>query len=58
MSNNVNWILHCSCSDLNYKLAVPKLTDQELLYCIGQEKRKSGLQQLKREAKKRNLEVQ
>jgi hypothetical protein len=56
-SQNIGWILRNSCNDPNYDSNIPKLTDEELLYCIRNEHRKSGLRKLLREAKKRKLYV-
>lgn len=56
-SENVRWIINNSCNDVNYKSAIPKLTKEELLYCLKAENRKSGIKQLKAEANKRGLEV-
>jgi hypothetical protein len=55
--SNINWVLCNSTSDINYKDAIPKLTDAELRYCLANEPRKSGLTRLEREAKKRNLQA-
>lgn len=52
---NINWILHCSATDLNFKNAIPRLTDEELLHCLITDKRKTALRQLEREAKKRGI---
>jgi len=53
ISSRVGWILRNSAGDSNYISAIPKLTDEELLYCIQKETRKSGLQRLKAEARRR-----
>lgn len=55
--SNINWVLRNSTSDINYKDAIPKLTDAELRYCLENEHRKSGHARLEREAKKRNLQA-
>lgn len=52
---NVDWILHNSVTDPNYDNWVPRLTDEELLYCLERERRKSGLAKLRAEAKRRGL---
>jgi len=51
-------ILNCSCGDLNYISAIPRLSDDTLRYCLENEKRKSGLQRLRAEAKHRKLDEQ
>lgn len=56
-SKRVENILNVSISDVNYRITLPMLTDQELLYCIANEKRKSSLTKLKSLARKRSLEV-
>lgn len=53
--DNTGWILHTSCDDINYKSAVPRLTDEELIFCIDREDRVTGLKRLKAEAKRRGL---
>ena len=53
----VAWILGCSTNDGNYRAAIPDLTDDELRYCLSNERRKTGRVQLEREAKKRGLEM-
>lgn len=53
ISSRVGWILRNSAGDSNYISAIPKLTDEELLYCIQKETRKSGLQRLKTETRRR-----
>lgn len=55
--SNIRRVLACSTNDVNYKVVIPELTDDELRYCLVNEHRKSGLVQLKREAKKRNLQM-
>lgn len=55
---NVLWILHCSCSDLNYKNAIPRLTNEELVFCLQKETRTSGLKMLRAEARRRKLETE
>lgn len=49
----VRWILHNSTSDINYRTNIPRLTDEELDFCLEHEKRVSGWEQLRREKKKR-----
>ncbi len=57
ISGNVDWILSNSVGDINYNTAIPKLTDEELLYCIENEKRSSGLRKLQAEARRRGLQT-
>lgn len=57
ISSRVGWILRNSAGDINYITNIPNLTDAELLYCILNENRQSGLQKLKAEARKRGLQV-
>jgi len=56
-SGNTGWILSNSCNDCNYDSNIPKLTDAELLYCVENEKRKTGLRKLLKEIKKRELTI-
>lgn len=53
----VRWILGNSCGDINYKTNVPRLTDEELAYCLKREKRVSGLKLLIAEAKRRGIDA-
>lgn len=55
--SNIRWVLHCSVSDLNCTSKIPLLTDEELLYCIEQESRKSLLAKLYAEARRRKLAI-
>ena len=52
----VRWILNNSCSDINYKTNIPKLTFEELAYCVQHEKRVSGLRCLIAEARRRGID--
>ncbi len=52
---NVEWILNALLED--YRGHLQALTDDELRYCLTQEKRKSGLARLRAEARRRGLEV-
>lgn len=54
---NVGWILRNSVNDINYRNAVPELTDEELRYCLKREARKTGLQQLRAEARRRGMKL-
>lgn len=56
-SSNIRWVLHTSCSDQNCLNHIPLLTDDELRYCLLKDKRKTGLKNLLREAKKRNFPI-
>jgi hypothetical protein len=55
--SNVRWILECAVDDGNWREALPKLTDEELRYCLLKEKRKTALTKLKALARKRNKEA-
>jgi len=55
VSQNVSWILHTSVDDVNYKGALERLTDDEIVYCLKKETRTSSLKKLKSQAKKRGL---
>lgn len=57
ISDRVRWILNCSVGDSNFDSKIPKLTDEELIYCLRNENRKSGLQKLRAEARKRGMEI-
>lgn len=50
------WILYCPAGDPNYASALSQLTDEELAYYAGHERRKSGLQQIAREMRRRARE--
>lgn len=49
----VRWILWNSASDINYRMAIPQLTDGELRYCLEHDRRKTGRAQLVREWRRR-----
>lgn len=51
--SEVDWILRCPASDVNYLAHLPTLTDRELLYCLAKEERTSSRVQLKREIRRR-----
>lgn len=55
--SNVEWILMCTAGDTNYLDALPRLTDDELRHCLGHERRKTSLNYLRREARRRGMEV-
>lgn len=57
LSRNIGWILHNSAEDVNFKSQLPRLTDEELVFCLRNETRKTALRQLKREAKKRGMKI-
>lgn len=54
---NVDWILNNSVTDPNYDNVLPRLTNEELLYCLDRERRKSGLTKLRAEARRRGLNL-
>lgn len=54
---HTDWILKNSVSDTNYRAYISRLSDDELLYCIRNERRTTGLRQLLVEAKRRGLEI-
>lgn len=51
----VGWILDNSCGDPNYDANIPRLTDEELIFCLEHEDRKTGEDKLKKEAMKRGF---
>lgn len=57
MNDNVHWhwILNCGTASVHYREALPALTDEELTFCLDHETRKTGLEQLLREARRRVL---
>lgn len=55
--NNVEWILGCTVGDVNYEAALSRLTDDELLYCLKCETRKTGRSRLRAEARRRGLKL-
>nr|WP_092074987.1 hypothetical protein [Dendrosporobacter quercicolus]NSL49621.1 hypothetical protein [Dendrosporobacter quercicolus DSM 1736] len=52
----ISWSLHNSVDDPGYQPA--KLTDAELEFCLEHEVRITGLNKLKREAKKRGFFIE
>lgn len=46
-------VLHLPAGDSNYRGALERLTDYELLHCFDRETRKGGLKQIAREIKRR-----
>ena len=56
-TSNVRWILSNSVNDINFRSALPKLTDEELLFCLRLEIRKGARGRLMAQARKRGLEV-
>ncbi|WP_182102763.1 hypothetical protein [Niallia taxi] len=52
-TENIGWILHNSVNDGNRKSRLPKATDEELFYCLAQEKRAAGISSLLSELRKR-----
>lgn len=56
-SNRTGWILNNSISDVSYRANLPTLSNDELLYCIMNETRKSSLACLLREARRRKLDI-
>lgn len=54
---NVEWVLGCSVGDMNYEAALSRLTDDELLYCLKCETRKTGRSRLRAEAHRRGLQL-
>jgi len=51
--SSVGWILNNSVGDVNYNAQLPRLTDEELFYCLAHEERISSIKRLQREARKR-----
>lgn len=49
--SNVRWVLNTSVSDIDHYKG--NLTEEELIYCLQNEKRKTGIKKLIAEAKKR-----
>ena len=54
-SQNVRGILNCSVGDVNYDVALKRLSNEELEYCLAHESRKTGIKKLKSQAKKNGL---
>ncbi|MDH6372850.1 hypothetical protein M2444_004679 [Paenibacillus sp. PastF-3] len=54
-SENIKWVLHCSCNDENARNAIKRLSDDDLRYCLEKETRKTGIQNLLKEARSRNF---
>ncbi|MHB1418069.1 MAG: hypothetical protein ACYCX4_00550 [Bacillota bacterium] len=50
---NVQWILFCSVTDQNWKEALSRLTEEELQYCLQNERRTTSLNRLKAEQRRR-----
>ena len=56
-SEAVRWVLGCSVGDVNWRNAVPRLTDEELRYCLERETRKTARKRLLAEARRRGLDL-
>lgn len=54
-TENIGWILHNSVNDGNRKSRLTKATDEELFFCLAQEKRSAGISSLLSELKKRGM---
>lgn len=54
LHENVKWIMSCAVDDCNYDGAIPKLTDEELEYCLTHDARSTSLEKLNAEKKRRN----
>ena len=52
---NVRWILHCSVGDVNWRLALKRLSEEELTYCLEHERRATAQRYLQAEARRRGL---
>jgi len=50
---NIGWIITVSVDDVNYKSSLPRLTDEELDLCFQMETRKTSLQRLRGEKRRR-----
>jgi len=53
LPSNVSWIVTVSVDDINYRKKLPKLTDEELEICLKMETRKTSLQRLRGEKRRR-----
>jgi hypothetical protein len=53
LPTNTDWILKNSVSDGNFDEALKHLTDEQLEYCLKNEKRKTALTKLQKEKRKR-----
>lgn len=53
---NTDWILKNSVGDPNYAGCLKLLTDEELIYCLKNERRTSGQAKLRAEARRRGLD--
>lgn len=55
--DKVNWILNCAVRDINFRCALKDLTEQEIRHCIGIEKRVSAIEAIRREARRKGIEL-
>jgi len=55
LPSNVSWIILVSVDDVNYKAALSRLTEDELDLCFQMETRRTSLQRLRGEKKRREL---
>jgi len=53
LPENVPWIVTVSVDDVNYRTRLPQLTDEELEICLKMEQRKTSLQRLRGEKRRR-----
>ncbi|MHC1744861.1 MAG: hypothetical protein AB9873_17790 [Syntrophobacteraceae bacterium] len=56
--SKVDWILHCAVQDIGFKTALKDLNEQEIRHCLGLEKRKSAIEALRREARRKRINME
>lgn len=56
--SKVDWILNCAVRDIGFRTALKDLNGQEIRHCLSQEKRKSAIEALRREARRKGLGVE
>lgn len=56
-TGNERWILHCSVGDINWRIALKKLSLKEVEYCLSVEKRKTAIGPLRRALERCRREI-
>lgn len=56
-NKRIDWILNCAVHDINFKCALKDLTESQIKFCLDHEKRKSAIDALKREARRKGIAI-
>lgn len=56
-NRDVRMVLNCSVSDGNYDASLRRLNEEQVKYCLERETRKTGINKLKSQARRLNMEV-